>query len=111
MEGEIIEALLDTGSPVTIIQLEALLEILAKQHHPDQTISEWRTVTESRLEPTFLILRNYSGNNLKIVQEMRVIMSRPGYSTSAVVLVQSGTLAKLLVRTNLLSQLGTSIRR
>ena len=29
VEGEINEALLDTGSPVTIIQLEALLEILA----------------------------------------------------------------------------------
>ena len=55
VEGEIIKALLDTGSPVTIIQLEALLEILAKQCRPDQTVSEWRTVTESRLEPTSLI--------------------------------------------------------
>ena len=67
VEGEIIEALLDTGSPVTIIPLEALLEILAKQRRPDQAISEWRTTTESRLEPTSLILKNYSGDNLKIV--------------------------------------------
>ena len=29
-EGEVIEALLDTGSPVTIIRLETLLQILAK---------------------------------------------------------------------------------
>ena len=35
VEGELVEALLDTGSPVTIIQLEALLDILLKQvrHH------------------------------------------------------------------------------
>ena len=33
-------------------------------------------------------------------------MSRPGYSTSAVVQVQSGALAKLLVGTDLLSRLG-----
>ena len=79
VEGKIIEALLDTGSPVTIIQLEALLEILAKQHRPDQTVSEWRTVTESRLEPTSLILKNYSGDNLKILRQIRVIMSHPGY--------------------------------
>ena len=103
VEGEIIEALLDTGSPVTIIQLEALLEILANQRHPDQTRSEWRTTTESRLEPTSLILKNYSGDNLKIV---RILMSRPGYSTLAVVQVQSGAPAKLLVGTDLLSRLG-----
>ena len=30
VEGEVIEALLDTGSPVTIIRLETLLQILAK---------------------------------------------------------------------------------
>ena len=30
VEGEVIEALLDTGSPVTIIQLETFLQILAK---------------------------------------------------------------------------------
>ena len=107
VEGEIIEALLDTGSPVTIIQLEALLEILAKQRHPDQTISEWSgTTIESRLEPTSLILKNYSGDNLKIVRQIRISMSRPGYSTSAVVQVQSGAPAKLLVGTDLLSRLG-----
>ena len=106
MEGKIIEALLDTGSPVTIIQLETLLEILANQRHPDQTRSEWRTTTESRLEPTSLILKNYSGDNLKIVQQIRILMSHPGYSTSVVVQVQSGALAKLLVGTDLLSRLG-----
>ena len=83
--------------------MEALLEILAKQRRPDQTVSEWRTVTESRLESTSLILKNYSGDNLKIV---RIIMSRPGYSISAMVQVQSGAPAKLLVGADLLSQLG-----
>ena len=34
VEGEVIEALLDTGSPVTIIQLETLLQILAKNDVP-----------------------------------------------------------------------------
>ena len=31
VEGEVIEALLDTGSPATIIRLETLLQILAKK--------------------------------------------------------------------------------
>ena len=32
VEGEIIEAVLDTGSTVTIIQLETLLQLLAKNN-------------------------------------------------------------------------------
>ena len=32
VEGEVIRALLDTGSPVTIIRLETLLQILAKNY-------------------------------------------------------------------------------
>ena len=106
VEGEVVEALLDTGSPVTIIQLEALLEILAKQRQPSQTPSEWRKAVETRLEPTSLILQNYSGDSLKIVRQIKITMSRPGYSTSAVVQVQKGAPAKLLVGTDLLSQLG-----
>ena len=106
VEGELVEALLDTGSPVTIIQLEALLEILAKQRRPGQTPSEWRTVVESRLEPTSLILQNYSGDNLKIVRQIKIDMSRPGYSIIAVVQVQKGAPAKLLIGIDLLSQLG-----
>ena len=67
VEGELVEALLDTGSPVTIIQLEALLDVLAKQLRPGQTPSQWRTKVDFRLEPTSLILQNYSGDNLKTV--------------------------------------------
>jgi len=54
VEGELVEALLDTGSPVSIIQLESLLQIWAKQCHPSQTPADWRTEVESHLEPTSL---------------------------------------------------------
>ena len=106
VEGEFVEALLDTGSPVTIIQLESLLQILAKQRHPGQTPAEWRTAVESHLKPTSVILQNYSGDKLRVVRQIRVNMSRPGYSTSAVIQVQKGAPAKLLIGTDLLSQLG-----
>ena len=111
VEEELVEALLDTGSLVTIIQLDALLEILAKQLHPGQIPSEWRTVVESRSEPTSLILQNYSGDNLKIVRQIKIDMSRLGYSITAVVQVQKETPAKLLIGTDLLSQLGYFLYR
>jgi len=87
VEGELVEALLDTGSPVSIIQLESLLEIWAKQRHQSQTPADWRTEVESHLEPTSLVLHNYSGDSLDIVQQTKIAVSCPRYSTSAVVQV------------------------
>ena len=41
VEGEPAEALLDTGSPVLIISLEWLLQLLAKQCQKDESPNEW----------------------------------------------------------------------
>ena len=51
VEGEVIEALLDTRSPVTIIRLETLLQILANKQCSSETSVEWRAAVESCLEP------------------------------------------------------------
>ena len=49
VEGELVEALMDTGSQLTIMQLEAYF---SKQLCQGQTPSQWRTImVESRLEP------------------------------------------------------------
>ena len=63
VEREPVEALLDTGSPVyiTIILLEWLLQMLAEQHQKDQSPNEWKEEIENRLEPTTMVLQNYSG--------------------------------------------------
>ena len=69
MEGKIIEALLDTGSPVTIIRLETLLQIilLANKRCSSETPAEWRAAVESRLESSAVVLQNYSGDKLRVV--------------------------------------------
>lgn len=67
VEGETIEALLDTGSPVTIIRLETLLQLLAKQRCSSETPAEWGAAVESRLEPSAVVLRNYGGDKLRVV--------------------------------------------
>ena len=88
MEGETIEALLDTGSPVTIIRLETLLQLLAKQRCSSDTPAEWRAAVESRLEPSAMVLRNYGGDKLRVVQQVKVTVGRSGYSTKAIIQVQ-----------------------
>ena len=106
VEGEVIEALLDTGSPVTITRLETLLQMLANKRCSSETPAKWRTAVESRLEPSAVVLQNYSGDKLRIVREITVTVSRSGHSARAITQVQKGAPAKLLVDTNLLSKLG-----
>ena len=62
VEGEPVEALLDTGSPVTIISWEWLLQLLAKKRLEGRSPSEWKAEAEKRLEPTTVVLKNYSGD-------------------------------------------------
>jgi len=106
VEGEPVEALLDTGSPVTIVSLEWLLQLLARQRRKGQSPNEWKAEVENRLEPTTVVLRNYSGDRLRVVRQIRVHLSHSGFGIEASVQVQKGAPAKLLIGTDILPQLG-----
>ena len=67
LQGEETTALLDTGSPVTIVSLEHLLQIFARNREPGTTPEQWRRKVEERLQPTTLTLHNYGGDQLNIV--------------------------------------------
>ena len=67
VKGEPVEALLDTGLPVTIISLEWLLQVLARQQRKGQNPDEWKAEVENHLVPTAMVLQNYSGDKLIIV--------------------------------------------
>lgn len=42
VEGVPVQALLDTGSPVTIVSLEFLIQALLKKHPPKQFLVGWK---------------------------------------------------------------------
>ena len=106
LEGEQVMALLDTGSPVTIVSLEHLLQVLAKRKPQTQTPEEWRCEVEARLKPTQVDLRSYGSGHLPVVRQIQTIISRNGQEVSAVVQVQKDAPAKLLIGTDLLPHLG-----
>ena len=68
--------------------------------------AEWRATVESRLDPFAVVLQNCSGDKLRVVQQIKVTLSRSGHSATAIIQVQKGAPAKLLVGTDLLSKLG-----
>ena len=79
VEGVPVEALVDTGAPVSIINLNFLLAALAKNRKPEQSPAEWRTEVEKHLEqPSFTKLQNYGGGELKLARQIRVSLSRVG---------------------------------
>ena len=67
---------------------------------------EWRTTVESLLEPSVVVLQNYSGDKLRVVRQIKVTLSHSKHSARAIIQVQKGVPAKLLVGTDLLSKLG-----
>ena len=98
VEGVPIEALVDTGAPVSIVNLNFLLSTLAKNKKPEQSPAEWHTEVEKRLEPPSVTnLRSYGGGELKLARQIKVSLSRVGGKTiDAVLQVQSNAPVDLL---------------
>ena len=103
MEGVPVEALVDPGAPVSIIN-NFLLTVLAKNKNPQQSPTEWLTEVEKRLQqPSF--------TNLQIM--VQIDLTDPSVSISswrktieAVLQVLSNAPVNLLLGTDLQSLLG-----
>ena len=107
VEGVPVEALVDTGAPASIVDLNFILNALAKKKKPEQSPSEWRAAVEKRLEQPSLGLQNYGGGELKLCRQIRVSVSRVGgKNVEAVLQVQNNAPVNLLLGTDLQSQLG-----
>ena len=69
-EGCRVKALIDTGSPATIVSLNCLLDSLAKGRMRDQTPAEWEAAVKRRLKPPEITLRSYGGGGLDLVGQL-----------------------------------------
>lgn len=105
-EGCRVNALIDTGSPATIVSLDCLLNSLARGRSKDQTPTEWELEVKRRLKPPEITLRSYGGGGLDIVGQIQATLQCGSYRQTAVVLVQNGAPEDLLLGTDLQPQLG-----
>ena len=108
-EGCPVKALLDTGSPSTIVVLDFLLETLAKQKKPEETPREWRARVEQKMEPPTIPLCSYGRQKLNILCQITVDIIRGNHKVTAKVQVQKGAPVALLIGTDLLSRLGFAL--
>ena len=105
-EGTNVQALLDTGSPVTIVSAKFLFQALSKHHLPDQTVEGWKDSVRERLQYSSVKLKSYGRGKLNIIGQIEVRLERGSNQTKAVVQIQNEAPVQLLIGTDLLSSLG-----
>ena len=105
-EGRPVQALIDTGSPATIVSLEFALQALADQRRPDQSPSDWELEMTQKLQQPAIRLHSYGGEQLNIVRQLTATIQSGMYSKTAVVLVQSNAPTDLLLGTDCQPHLG-----
>lgn len=105
MEGTPTTAIIDTGSPVSIVSLEALVRALAKKMVGEDQDAIKESI-KKRLSPSSMQLRGYGGEAIPIVKQGKVKLTRGSYSIEACLQVQSDAPTELLLGTDLQPQLG-----
>ena len=106
VEGVPVQALLDTGSPVTIVSLDFLIRALLKKKSPNQTIPAWKKELMAKIEPPTVSLHNYGGGKVNTIGQSKLHIKREPFSHELVVQVEKDGAVPLLIGTNLQQQLG-----
>ena len=109
VNGVTAKALLDTGSPATIVSLAFVLRMLAGERTPDQSLDQWKEATHQRFANPDLALNNYGGQRLSLIAQTELTLSQGDREVQAVVLVQKDAPNDLLLGTDLQPQLGFTL--
>ena len=109
VNGVLTDALVDTGSPATIVSLKFILQVLGDSKDRQQTSEEWRKKTIERFSAPAVALTSCGGERLNIVAQIPVVLSQGERNLDAVVLVQKDAPHSLLLGTDLQAQLGFSL--
>lgn len=75
VDGVATRALIDTGSPATIISLKFILNVLAGQKTPNQTVQQWKEDVRKKFLTPDISLQNYGGHRLYILARICVNLS------------------------------------
>ena len=109
LEGQMVNALVDTGSPITIASIDCLLDVFEKLRTPNQTLEEWQQEVKDRFQTASLSVNNYGGGEVNIIGQLPVLLKLGDKECCAIILVQKGATVDLLLGTNLLTQLGVCV--
>ena len=75
VEGVRAKALVDTGSPATIISLQFVLKVFSTQCTPRQTVNQWKQEVYQKFTIPSISLQNYGGHGLDILAQTELNLS------------------------------------
>ena len=105
VEGQPTKALLDTGSPVSIVSIEFLLHALLNLNI-ERPKEERLKFAESKLKTPTMSIRNFGGGRVNVLCQVMVDITRGPHQCRATILVQKGSKIELLLGTDLLTKSG-----
>ena len=82
-EGCPSRALVDTGSPVTIVSLDVALKALADQRSPEQTPSDWEAEMKKKIQSPTITLCSFGGECLNVLCQLTATIQRETYTKTA----------------------------
>ena len=109
LDGMPTGALVDTGSPVSIVSLTFFLEAAAANQEKRQPPAAWRKAVWQRLRTATMSLRCYGGTQLAIVGQAICRLATKGNAVDTLFQVQEKAPVDLLLGTDTLRQLGFTL--
>ena len=100
------QALINSGSPATVVSLEFVIYVFVKEKEEHKTPAQ---ETFEKFHPPSVLLKAYRGHKLNILSQVSSRLTRRSWTVEAVVLVQEGALHELLLGTDLQSKLGFAL--
>ena len=111
VDGQEVEALIDTGSPVSIISLRCILQIWKDGRDSGLPECEWQqqAIEALRKDPR-IQLRTYDRTLMPLFAETEVTIVRGRFKYTMAILIQDEAPQDLLLGTDCLSLLGLELR-
>ena len=103
------DALVDTGSPATIVSLEFALKVFQHNRPKEQTNAQWIESTHKQFKDPDITLKNYGGHQLDFIAQVEFTLSRGDRQLTSTVLVRKDAPNDLLVGTDVQPKLGFSL--
>ena len=103
------QALLDTGSPVSIVSIDFLLKVPLTTTATDQIEESPKGAARERIKFPTTSVRNFGGGDVYIIGQVTVSVPRGEHCYQTVMLVQKGIQLEVLLRTDLFTKFGFSL--
>ena len=110
LDGTTTTALVDTGSPVSIVSMDFFLKAAAANRGQNQTPDAWGEAVRKRLNPSTMSLHSYGGTKLPIIGEAVCCLSVGHRMIHTQLQIQEKAPVELLLGTDTLYKLGFSLR-